>query len=311
MSSGLIDMMDPVLPPAENVEVESSSQSYEPGDDLLWRHLKSLPAFRALLRSVEARLFRQITLPAPVLDLGCGDGNFAALTFDHPISAGIDPWWGPLKKASRTGAYQLLVQGTGDRMPFSNGYFASVYSNSVLEHIPNVQAVLHEVNRILQTEGVFVFTTPSHLFTEMLGGARLLERIGLGLLSDTYRRAFNFISRHARTESPGQWSARLAAAGFVIERWQYYFSSKALWTLELGHVHGLPSAILHALTGHWILAPWQGNLRLTERWVRPYFEEPYPQQGTMLLFITRKVSEDPVRPDLPPAKLLALSGDDD
>ena len=32
-------------------------------DDLLWQQLKTLPAFRALLRAVEARFYEQIPLP--------------------------------------------------------------------------------------------------------------------------------------------------------------------------------------------------------------------------------------------------------
>mgnify|MGYP001161512639 FL=1 len=48
-------------------------------DDLLWQQLKTLPAFRALLRAVEARFYEQIPLPDPILDIGCGDGNFAQL----------------------------------------------------------------------------------------------------------------------------------------------------------------------------------------------------------------------------------------
>ena len=43
-------------------------------DDLLWQHLKTLPAFRALLRAVEARFYQQLDFPGPVLDIGCGDG---------------------------------------------------------------------------------------------------------------------------------------------------------------------------------------------------------------------------------------------
>ena len=36
-------------------------------------------------------------------------------------------------------------------MPFADGYFASAISNSVLEHIPQVQAVLADLRRVLQT----------------------------------------------------------------------------------------------------------------------------------------------------------------
>lgn len=140
-------------------------------DDLLWQQLKSLPAFRALLRAVEARFYPLIPLPEPTLDVGCGDGHFAAMTFPgRTLAAGIDPWWGPLHKAVQSGKYGLPIQALGDRLPFADGAFASAFSNSVLEHIPDLPPVLAEVNRVLRPGARFVITTPSHLFTEYLGG---------------------------------------------------------------------------------------------------------------------------------------------
>lgn len=277
-------------------QTAANGLAYDPQDDLLWRQLKSIPAFRALLRAVEARFYQHIDLPGPVLDVGCGDGHFAQMTFPGRIAAGIDPWWGPLQKACRTGKYDVLLRSMGDHLPFPDASFASAFSNSVLEHIPDVQPVLNEVGRVLQPGGRFIITTPSHLFTDWLGGAGFFERLGLAGLADRYRDFFNTISRHAHTDPPDVWAVRLAEAGFVVERWQYYFSREALRALEIGHVQGLPSAVLHALTGHWILGPWEGNLRPTERWVRPYYEEaPSPEGGAYLLFIARRVSADDPR----------------
>ncbi|MFW5943167.1 MAG: methyltransferase domain-containing protein, partial [Chloroflexota bacterium] len=272
-------------------------------NDLLWRHLKTVPAFRALLRAVEARFYRHIDIPGPTLDLGCGDGHFAAMAFDHPLAAGADPWWGPLRKAQAAGVYRLNVQAMGHRLPFPNNHFASVISNSVLEHIPDVQPVLAEAGRVLQPDGKLVVTMPSHLFTTYLGGASLLRPLGL---DNTYRRFFNTISRHAHTDPPELWCERLAHAGFRITRWQYYFSRGALRALELGHVQGLPSAILHFLTGHWILAPWPDSLRPTERWVRPFYEESPPDEGAYLFIVAQKVADSAIAPFLPPADPLPV-----
>lgn len=268
-------------------------------NDLLWQHLKTVPAFRALLRSIEGRFYRQLDLVEPLLDLGCGDGHFANLALASQVLAGIDPWWGPLQKAKRTEAYALVVQSNGDRLPFADQFFATVISNSVLEHVPDLDPVLKETCRVVKPGGMLVITTPSHYFTQYLGGAEWLERLRLSKLANLYRRFFNFVSRHAHTDSPDRWAARLAAAGFRIERWQYYFSRQALHALELGHLQGLPSAALHALTGHWIIAPWEANLSLTERWLRPYFLEPFPDEGTMMLIVARKESDGPISVALP------------
>lgn len=272
-------------------------------DDLLWRQLKSIPAFRALLRAVESRFYHYIDLPDPVLDVGCGDGHFADMTYPdrrpHVATAGIDPWWGPLQKATRMGRYGLTIQALGDRMPFADESFASAFSNSVLEHIPDIQPVLNEVSRVLRPGARFLFTTPSHLFTQYLGGGEFFDRLGLRGLAGRYRDGFNTISRHAHTDSPEVWAGRLADAGFAIERWQYYFSREALHALEWGHVQGLPSAALHALIGRWIIAPWRSSLAPTERWVRPFYDEQPPAEGAYLLFVARKVANQPVTYLLP------------
>ena len=77
-------------------------------DDILWQQLKTLPAFRALLRSVETRFYHKLDLPRPILDLGCGDGHFAKMTFDEKLDAGIDPWWEPLQEAAESDCYHCL-----------------------------------------------------------------------------------------------------------------------------------------------------------------------------------------------------------
>jgi SAM-dependent methyltransferase len=280
----------------------------EPTDDLLWQHLKTLPAFRALLRAVEARFYPYIPLPEPTLDLGCGDGHFAQMAFPgRTITAGIDPWWRPLQKATRAGNYAVPVQAMGDYLPFADGFFAGAFSNSVLEHIPDIQPVLNEVSRVLKPGARFIITMPSHYFTDYLGGGAFFDRLRLDGLAGRYRRLFNKISRHAHTDPPEKWAGRLAAAGFGIERWQYYFSRDALRALEAGHVQGLPSAVLHALTGHWIIAPWKSSLRPTERWVRPFYEEAAEiDSGAYLLFVARKVSTQPIEVRLPPPQPLPV-----
>ncbi|MCA9872168.1 MAG: glycosyltransferase family 39 protein [Anaerolineales bacterium] len=276
-------------------------------DDLLWRQLKTIPAFRAILRAVESRFYYAVDLPGPTLDVGCGDGHFAQMTFDRRIDVGIDPWWGPLNKAYRSDQYDQVLQGMGDRLPFPDHTFASAFSNSVLEHIPDVQAVLNDTSRVLQMNGRFLITMPSQYFTEWLGGAQFFDKLNLSGLADRYRNGFNFISRHVHTDSPEVWAARLAAAGLAVERWQYYFSPQALHALELGHAQGLPAAAMHFLTGHWIVAPWESSLGMTERWLRPFYNEEAQERGAYVLFVARKVADGPIEAHLPPARPFTIA----
>lgn len=276
-------------------------------DDLLWKHLKTIPAFRAILRAVEARFYQQIALPHPILDVGCGDGHFAQVTFDKQLDVGIDPWWGPLQHSQQNDVYKLLLQGMGDEMPFPDGTFASAISNSVLEHIPGVQSVLNETGRVLKLNGRFVITMPCHHFDKFLGGAAWLNRIGAEGLAERYRDFANKISRHVNIDPPEVWAERLAQAGMEVERWQYYFSPGAVRALEIGHVQGVPSAMMRALTGHWIVAPWEESLARTERWLRPYYEEETAvEAGGYIFMVARKVANHPIAAPLPPARPFAI-----
>jgi SAM-dependent methyltransferase len=154
--------------------------------DLLERHLRDLPYFRATLRAVEARMMRSVPLPSPVLDLGCGDGHFASVTFYPGATVGIDPELSSLREASRRGAYRLLVQARGDRLPFAVGSFASAFSNSVLEHVEGLAEVMAELSRVLQPGASLAITVPNPGYRRELHVPQLLRRIGLRRIGERY-----------------------------------------------------------------------------------------------------------------------------
>jgi SAM-dependent methyltransferase len=263
---------------------ESASRDY------LWLNLRALPYFRGLLRAVEARFYQDYPLEGPTLDLGCGDGDFAEMTFSHKLAVGLDPWTGPVHRASKLGIYDLTVQGSGDRMPFEAETFNSAISNSVLEHIPDVEAVLKDVGRVLKPGSLFLFCVPNHNFLNNLSVSNFLDKISLHGLADAYRRFFNRISRHYHCDDPEVWQERLEKAGFRIEKYWHYFSPRALAVLEWGHYFGLPALVAHALFGRWILAPYRWNFALTNAVVKPVFSEPpeHPQ-GSYTFYVVRRV----------------------
>jgi ubiquinone/menaquinone biosynthesis C-methylase UbiE len=257
--------------------------------DYLGLHIRDLPYFRSLMRAVEARFYQDIDLPAPVLDVGCGDGHFATIAFDKRLDVGLDPWAGPIREASARGVYNLLTQADGGRMPFPDQYFASAISNSVLEHIPHVEAVLVETGRVLKPGAPFVFCVPNHNFLPALSIGRAIDRIGLSSLADAYRAFFNRISRHYHCDPPEVWQARLDQAGFEVARWWHYYSPRALNVSEWGHYFGLPNLVTRKLTGKWIWGPTRWSLGLIDRLIRPYYEEPpICEEGVCTFYIARR-----------------------
>jgi SAM-dependent methyltransferase len=248
--------------------------------DFLYLHLRDLPYFRALVRGVEAAYYQTFDLPAPTLDVGCGDGHFAQLTFDRKIDVGLDPWHGPIHEAGRRGSYELLIEADAASAPFADNYFASAFSNSVLEHIPHIDAVLTDVARVLKPGAPFYFCVPNERYLSELSISRLL---GKG-----YTEWFRRISRVAHADGPQVWEKRLEQAGFRLEKWWHYFSPSAMRVLEWGHYFGLPSLVARKLTGRWIIVPAKWNLWLTEKFVRRYASTEPVEDGTFTFYIARK-----------------------
>ncbi|HEY9076394.1 MAG TPA: class I SAM-dependent methyltransferase [Anaerolineaceae bacterium] len=257
--------------------------------DYLWLQIKDLPYFRGFLRAIEARFYEEFDLPQPTLDLGCGDGHFVQIALDRKVEVGLDPWWDPLQEAVSRSSYSLPLQGFGNLMPFGDGTFNSVFSNSVLEHIPDLDPVIHEVSRVLKPGGIFAFCVPNHNFLSSLSIARFLDKIGLKRLASAYRRFFNRIARHYHCDDPVTWETRLDKAGFLVERWWHYFPPNFLAIMEWGHYFGFPALVSKKLFGRWILSPTRWNLALTDAVVRRAYEsDPRHPLGTCTFYIARK-----------------------
>jgi SAM-dependent methyltransferase len=260
--------------------------------DYLWLQMKDMPYFRAVLRAVECRFYQDYSLDAPTLDLGCGDGHFGTVAFDRPLDVGIDPWTAPVFEAAKRGGYRVTIQGSGDRLPFPDAFFGSAVSNSVLEHIPDLDSVITEVSRVMKPGALFLFCVPNHQFLANLSVSNGLDRIGLHGLADAYRRFFNRISRHHHCDTPEVWQARLEPVGFRIEKWWHYFSPQSLHVLEWGHYLGLPTWITHALFKRWILVQTHWNLALTRKIVEPAYNEAWEQaRGAYTFYVVRKLPQ--------------------
>lgn len=228
-------------------------------------------------------------MPRPILDVGCGDGQFAEITFDHKIDVGLDPWFEPMREASGRQVYDLLAWAYGQTMPFDAGTFRSAFSNSVLEHIPDVQPVLNEISRVLSTDGLFYFCVPNHNFDPNLSIGKLLNRLKLPSAANRYRNWFEKIARHINLDSPETWTERINAAGMRVEKHWNYFSPRALAYLEWGHYLGIPSLITKRLFGRWILIKQPWNLAATRKYLDAIWNEPQPQaEGVCTFFVCRK-----------------------
>jgi SAM-dependent methyltransferase len=255
--------------------------------DFLWENIRALPYFRGMLRAVEARFMNAARLPQPTLDIGCGDGHFATVAFERSLEVGIDPSHKTLMEAKRLGGYRLLIAADGSRLPFPDDHFGSVVSNSVLEHVDNLEGVMREIARVSKTGAPFHFTVPNPGYRSELSLPSILKRIRLHALARAYSDWFMRMSRTKTLLDETGWDALLTETGFELAESQPYFSVGALRALEWGHFFGAPTLLPRMITGKWILAPTTWNLWLTDRYTRRYYNEPKSLTGTYTYFYAR------------------------
>ena len=260
-------------------------------DDIFTKHLTTLPAFRALLRSIEARMVMEFDFLEPILDFGCGDGHFGHISLVRGSAVGIDASIASLREAETLQCYRSLVQADDKGLPFDTGTFNSALCNSVLEHIPNIESALSELHRVMKPECMLVFTVPSQYFREFLSIRSVLIKCGLYRLARYYERFFDSVSHHHHYYTPVEWKALLDNADFNMESFTYYCSRRALWAIEWGHYFGLPSLLSRKLIGNWILSKSRVNLWLTEKMFRPHYEEKLPKRGAYMIIVARNTGD--------------------
>lgn len=99
-----------------------------------------------------------------VLDLGCGSGRFVAALLEHGAEAiGAEISEQALRRARDVvpGADLRLVSPDGS-LPIDHGSVDLVWCSEVLEHVPDISAMLVEVRRVLRPGGRLLATTPYH-----------------------------------------------------------------------------------------------------------------------------------------------------
>ncbi len=260
----------------------------QPQRDYLRPHLLTLPIHRAMIRSVEARLFAELApdLPEPILDIGSGDGTFVEIALPGKRIFGIDPLLADTREARARGVYAGLSVASGAALPFPDASFASAISNCVLEHIVPLDATLAETARVLRPGGRFVASVVGNRFPDDLLGTWLLNRLGLD--GSRYGRWFNRISYHFNTLSAAEWSARFQRAGFEVLTCRPYLSSAALKLFDLSHYYGAPALLTRRLTGRWLLAPPCTPNLLWEPLLRRIYEAPPGEDGPYYFFVLRR-----------------------
>jgi SAM-dependent methyltransferase len=203
----------------------------KPETDYLALTLKRWPqiASFALWRAIELRKLSRLQFPAPVLDVGCGNGEVAELLFGAGRRLfGLDLGLTQVSEAARRRVHVGVLQGDATSMPYPADTFGSVLCNCVLEHIPDDRAAVREMGRVVRPGGGVVFTVPGPRFHEGLHNYQALLARGDHEAAAAYLRGVDERHAHLHYRSAEEWRAIAEEAGLRMERVEPYMPGPAL-----------------------------------------------------------------------------------
>lgn len=236
-----------------------------------WRHWTDSLKYLSYSRSAEYP-FAYDVLNAPrgstVLDIGTGNAPFVGFAVEQGLRiVGCDPdrcirelhQRLPHLRGSRD---LLLMQASGDRLPFADNSFNRVLSVSTVEHIPydGDLAVMREIARVLQPGGRAVVTTegfnepvsdwmlmPFHVGYQYDLGAPIDDEFASEHSSLGFYRCYDEADLIRRLGTVD--GLRLVEAGFLVDRFQL----RRFFPDYPDTVFGKLIAPWKTLLGHWAM----------------------------------------------------------
>jgi SAM-dependent methyltransferase len=199
----------------------------------------------AYWRGIEVAVVADAGLPQGLgLDLGCGDGILTDILLRHTgerrlVGLDLDPE--ETAAARKFSFYDRVHTCTAHAIPETDATFDFVISNSVLEHIPDLEGVIAEVGRVLKPGGEFLFTVPCPEFRDNLAGSLFGLAPREDYLRDLDRRLVH-INYLTRTD----WAAMSARHGLVVDSCEGYLGRDETRRWET--LSRMTGGLLHSLT---------------------------------------------------------------
>tara|TARA_B100001750_G_scaffold237726_1_gene243279 strand:+ start:217 stop:1113 length:897 start_codon:yes stop_codon:yes gene_type:complete len=155
---------------------------------------------------------------SPILDIGCGNGLFASLFLDH-VDVGLDLDYRNIELAKKYKIYDEIKSADCTKdIPYSKNYFNTIFSNSVVEHIPDIEGLVKNCSKVLNPNGKLYFTTYSNEFTNCLSKN----------LGKKVAKQYNKSLTHVSLLPPSEWEEIFDRHKLKINRIEYYLNCEAL-----------------------------------------------------------------------------------
>jgi len=95
----------------------------------------------------------------PVLDVGCGQGNFLRVCEEEGVRAiGIDTDKQSIVHCKKRGLD--VKYGSAYKLPFKSNMFNGIFCANLIEHLQHPEKAIREFYRVLMSKGFLVITTP-------------------------------------------------------------------------------------------------------------------------------------------------------
>ena len=142
-----------------------------------------------------------------VLDVGCGEGHFAAaLLCAGAEVVAVDVAAEPLRRArSAHPALDLRLVESEASLPLEDSSFDVVWAGETIEHIADTAQWLSELRRVLRSGGLLLISTPEH---------GPLSRLWIGLSRAAFQARFDPRTDHLRFYTRQLLGELLADFGF-------------------------------------------------------------------------------------------------
>lgn len=252
----------------------------------------------AYWRGIEVAVVAEAGLPAGLgLDVGCGDGILTDILLRYTgerrlVGIDLDPE--ETKAARRYPFYDRVHTCTAHAIPEADATFDFVISNSVLEHIPDLEGVIAEVGRVLKPGGQFLFTVPCPAFRDNLGGSLFGKGGREAYLHDLDKRLV-----HLNYLNGSDWTDMCGRHGLSTERIEGYLNAGQ--TRRWENLSRVTGSLLHSLTAG-RSRPIEIQRKLGLRQLQNRMQLPRPVAGALASLVSAGVSND--RDDAPSCLLV-------
>lgn len=199
-------------------------------------------------RTVEVDVLKKfLPITGNCLDLGCGDGKLTSILYDGRVPTtlkliGIDSDPDETGQASKFSFYNRVHTCYASSIPEESNSFDHAFSNSVLEHIQDIDKTVAEVSRVLKPGATFVFTVPSPEFHQCLYGPLSSKNS-----RDSYLKEIDKRLAHYRYWSADEWQDNLEKAGLKMEQIVNYFNCSEVQRWE--SISRFTAGVIYALGG--------------------------------------------------------------